>query len=1029
MCADSAYPPTCPQVTLASDARYRDVIETALSTLVECLPSIAAAEVWQADENGSIRCIQGLSAGDSRFYRRNQRVDGLLHDEDVEDFRADMEPQPVSNDVGETSTSARRGGRNPAVKHQEATPDIGEMREGLIIRPRLTRGILAARYHDCRYKVGRSWIGADRLARGFALVLRVAERREQVSILQLASTSPASTYVDCPATLQHSKSRTPGALSVQDGMPSEQIQNVEDGNFAAEVAAEVGLALACVRGRERREAMRALALKRISHVCVKAKPSAHQARDTVLAEISSVLPGCRAYIGELQPGGNTLRYEAATANSDMLGRQLHRGEGISFTCLDDFDRKVRIIPYRDGVTFTTARAPAPPSLTVTARIGVPKPPDITVGESVEVWYGSRWLPATAVRDRGHQCFDVRYEEFRETEAGVPRWRLREVVAMEHLKVKIAWNSSDDAEEEGKPGQSPSFDPQHTDGSKIASVEGGGREGKSWPWPFVCVPLRHSGNRVGVLGIDGWSGVQVGRSEEVHPEKAVVSFLVEAGSMLAAAIYEERRNKALSAITKAVGGKDSTDGSALEALLVLLRETITFRRRLDVLETRAADPEKIYCRGMWESMKCPAKSNSGKQRQGRQKPVSMFERKVARQADELCVTAAQLKALGSRHAGGSSLPGKGQHSSFGSQAMTPYQREMHLILRDGPGAGGGLQATTLSSRHGEVVGRLQRLVVRPGGARPSANGWYLVRVSRSLPEDAVQPRTELESRTGSTVAVAVQAGQRMIRNSEEGDLSLLSEMCRKLEVGFMAIASREQREMVRAKALDRVFSFCKRMCLTPPHTKDHRPIITGGSCKMQTSSGEIVRTGSQESLRLSAHRGGSDGSEKGDRQMNNFHAKIPTLPRKATAANKVNAKIEWEWNGNESASLAVSDLPATTAPVQKDGALGTNYSQKEIATGESTSAHGSVPEMTGSPVQTVDSTTTAALKIGQRLLLPSALPSATAAETPDGRKGALVSLKDGRLAVLVWQGDRRVAVVELPGGKLQTMAESEASVAQ
>ncbi|CAN0578510.1 unnamed protein product, partial [Ectocarpus sp. 12 AP-2014] len=198
--------------------------------------------------------------------------------------------------------------------------------------------------------------------------------------------------------------------------------------FAARVASEVGVALACVRGRERRAAIRSQALKKLSNVCLNGKPSGNEAKEAVLTEISKVLPGCRAYVGVLQSGGHALLYEAATPNSAMKGRELRRGEGISLSCLDDPDGEIRVIQHREG----TARA------------------------------------------------------------------------------------SD-------------------------------RSSKAWPWPFVCAPLRSAGNRIGVLGVDGWSDVELGRPDEVHPEKSVVKFIREAASLLAGALYTERRNRGLSAL--------------------------------------------------------------------------------------------------------------------------------------------------------------------------------------------------------------------------------------------------------------------------------------------------------------------------------------------------------------------------------------------------------------------------------------------------------------------------------------------------
>ncbi len=43
--------------------------------------------------------------------------------------------------------------------------------------------------------------------------------------------------------------------------------------------------------------------------------------------------GGNAYIGLLQPGGNSMTFVGATSKSKMQGRSLHRGEGISFECM------------------------------------------------------------------------------------------------------------------------------------------------------------------------------------------------------------------------------------------------------------------------------------------------------------------------------------------------------------------------------------------------------------------------------------------------------------------------------------------------------------------------------------------------------------------------------------------------------------------------------------------------------------------------------------------------------------------------
>lgn len=952
------------QVTLAVDAHHRDVIEAALFSLVECLPSISAAEVWQADNSGSIRCIQGLAAGGC-YYCRNQRVDDLLHEDDLEEFCLAMEPTPPPGGAAENS-----GNRNKATARKRFDQSKNDkkddlfIREGLVIRPSGTPGIVAAPFRDSSCKVGSSWVGADRLARGFALVLRIAQ-----PLTGWPSTAVASGRL--PGQQGRSTAAgTGGAPAAVRRHGDTNGGNIEDGVFAARVARETSVALACVRGRERRAATRALALKRLSAICSKAKPSGKEAKESVLAEIASELSGCRAYVGVLQPGGESLLYDAATPNSRMQGRELRRGEGVSFACLDNPDGAVHVVRYLSNVAPTEPDPPQPPSLLETATVGAPKQPKVAVGDSVEVWYASSWLAATIVRDRGHLCYDVEYEGFRETEAGVPRWRLRELVSLEHLEVKTSWsepektgNGIEEMEEEG-----------HIEKplNEAAGVGDTGNEDssscKSWPWPFVCVPLRSAGNRVGVLGVDGWTDVPLGRPEETHPEPAVVNFLKEAGGLLATALYAERRNKGLAALGATVRGKDTTEDSALEALIVLLRETVTFRRRVDVLETRAAEPGAVYCRGTWEGVVDAGDAGtSGGDRHCRHPPARVFEVGDAPRVEELCITRAQLKRLGTRRG---QLPPPKQDYSTLVKDLTPYQREMHFIARDGPGNTSGLQATALITRRGEIVGRFQRLAVRLGGGRPSSDGWYLVRVARTLPEAPLTRGGNTSGGAGGSRTKVVPAapargtGSDLASNMEDGDVSLLSEMCRRLEVGFMVIASREQRALIRVKALDRVLACCKGFSVEHP-TSIATPAHNNTAAAKVTLGGR--------------------------------HSKPPTGAAAVIKRGGVTKPVKKLASGSSGAGTT---LTASGAPNASTSFLATPFASAAVKAAAD------------------------AINNGQDLFFSAPVRSPTAAETPDGRKGALVSLRDGRLAVLVYQGEKRVAVVELPGGKQQTVAESE-----
>lgn len=959
------------QVTLDANAHHRDVIELALSSLVECIPSIDAAEVWQLDSSGSIRCTHGLVSGGD-FYRPNQRVDGLFDDEDLEEFRRQLQPEPALDAVIDT-TKAWSTGEGPKSRHQAANLETGNIRDGLVVSPRRTPGVLAAPFCDYCFKVGRLWIGADRLARGFALVLRNNESNGRGASSAPSDSVAAELGPDSRGRRSPRKDHTQGAgppptaaaaAGCRDGGSS---GNVENGAFAARVAKEVGVALACVRGRERTAAARALALKNLSVVCSDSTVPGREAQSKVLEAISAVLPGCRAYIGVLQPGGDTLLYESATVNSRMRGRVLHRGEGVSLACLDDPEEQIRVIHHRESATSTTSGPPHPRSLLEAgAKMGECQLSKIVVGDAVKVWYASSWLSATVLRDRGHQCFDVRYNNFKETEAGVPRWRLQEIVTADHLDVKVDWASDKGAENDHN-----STKVNNDVVSAIDGVSGSGKHEESWPWPFVCIPLRSGGNRVGVLGVDGWSGVQLGNPQGVHPEKAVFGFLEEAGSLLAAALYKERRNSGLSIIGKALRGRDATQISSLEALIVLLRETITFRRRVDILETRPAEPGAVYSLGNWDSSahrEGLGEDGGGgsRSRWERKNPVRVFEVGLAPLVAELCITPAQLNRVSPRRGG---PPSPTKQRSLLLKEITPYQREVHCIAKYGAGLATGLQATTLSTRPGEIICRFQRLLVRPGGGRPSADGWYLVRVARTLP-DALLVKNQsgsTESKKGATSSTTATSGSstRTAGRSEDGDVSLLSELCRRLEVGFMAIASRQQRALLRTKALDRVLACCEGF------PGAHGTTMTSSPVSLDVAA----ESGAADGYKLT-HVSTTIGSENGPENQRRS-------PKRVAAGKSLG-------RGN----LAVAKR---------------RQSNLSSASATATATGGGSADAT---------------EAGRDIVFSVPVQPPTTAETIDGRKGVLVSLKDGRLAVLVRQAEKSLAVVELPRGKQQSLPERE-----
>ena len=84
--------------------------------------------------------------------------------------------------------------------------------------------------------------------------------------------------------------------------------------------------------------------------------------------------GCHIYVGLIRPGGNLLEYTAASRYSAMSGQKLARGQGVSWSAVDQRTPIVVNHPEAYG-----AEAPA-----LGAKV------------RVDVKYGRRWYPAVCV---------------------------------------------------------------------------------------------------------------------------------------------------------------------------------------------------------------------------------------------------------------------------------------------------------------------------------------------------------------------------------------------------------------------------------------------------------------------------------------------------------------------------------------------------------------------------------------------------------------------------------------------------------
>ncbi|KAL3672427.1 hypothetical protein V7S43_003109 [Phytophthora oleae] len=113
-------------------------------------------------------------------------------------------------------------------------------------------------------------------------------------------------------------------------------------NFLDRAVAAAEQAIACVRSREARHALRkrvvAKNIQRFQSIGLNPSGDAFRALQdivhSVFEDIVESLPGVHVQIAELQADGSQLKYTFVGKNSTALGCSLSRDQGVSFVCLD-----------------------------------------------------------------------------------------------------------------------------------------------------------------------------------------------------------------------------------------------------------------------------------------------------------------------------------------------------------------------------------------------------------------------------------------------------------------------------------------------------------------------------------------------------------------------------------------------------------------------------------------------------------------------------------------------------------------------
>lgn len=272
--------------------------------------------------------------------------------------------------------------------------------------------------------------------------------------------------------------------------------------FTAAGAVEVGFFVDCLatlsasleiawqkelRIRQRRELFRSVEMLLFSSRTL----SVQETCAKVLAAISSAVPGCSLYVGLLEEQASVIVF-AAGVNSEMQGRVLRRGEGISFECLESLE-----------------------TIQINAD-DTNKAKYLQPGSSVQCLYGRKAYRGVIHAVRGHEKFDVRFLELDEkVEAGVDISRI--TPAHTAFRMKLL-------------GRGP-----------IAL-------------PFVVMPVRNLAKGLGVLGFDSISKLPRAPYDPV-PEPPLLLFLQQMGRLLGAHIDGQRKRLALKGIIKVRWGLD------------------------------------------------------------------------------------------------------------------------------------------------------------------------------------------------------------------------------------------------------------------------------------------------------------------------------------------------------------------------------------------------------------------------------------------------------------------------------------------
>ena len=319
-----------------------------------------------------------------------------------------------------------------------------------------------------------------------------------------------------------------------------------DLNFVDELAKEAGIAIECIRYREKRREERKQSLERVKQLCARwRRVLPINLIQWTLDELQNCLPKCDIYMSLLELGGEDAKYVATSKTSKMKGRVLSHNKGVTFQCLDSD----KVVVFEE---------PRPNE----------EPRRLPEGTCVNVKYGKLFFPAKIVKFRGFEQYDVVYDANNRKETGVQRDRIT-VIWPEKCRV---YNFPDNPKANG--------------------------------WPYICCAIAKGRTVVGFCGIDGFESQPKGRQDELQPEQGIVDYVQQASKYLGVALFEHRMTSSLEAFSQLTRDFDVNPASIIRTCVSTITECILYASNIDIFEVhpRLTDEQRNFRRSLRRSVR-------------------------------------------------------------------------------------------------------------------------------------------------------------------------------------------------------------------------------------------------------------------------------------------------------------------------------------------------------------------------------------------------------------------------------------------